>query len=97
MTKRNPAAAILAVTLALVMLFSALFIVLEADHDCHGEECRICEQIQLCEDLLRQTALFLAVLLAGGALRAVFRTGKGYLFRGEKGATLGALKVKLSD
>ena len=58
MTRRNRTAAILAAVLALILLFSALFIVLEADHDCHGENCRVCMQIRLCEGLLRQAAVF---------------------------------------
>jgi len=97
MTRRNRTAAILAAVLALILLFSALFIVLEADHDCHGENCRVCMQIRLCEGLLRQAAVFLAVMLAEGVLRALFRAGKAFLRRTAGAATLIKLKVKLSD
>ena len=36
---------LLAAVLAVVMLFSAVYIAVEADHDCSGEDCAICHQI----------------------------------------------------
>ena len=36
---------LLAVVLAVVMLSSAIYIAVEADHDCSGEDCAICHQI----------------------------------------------------
>lgn len=53
---------LLALALALVMLFSVLYIALEAEHDCHGEDCAVCARIAVCEGLLKALALACAVL-----------------------------------
>ena len=42
---------LLAVVLAVVMLSSAVYIAVEADHDCSGDDCAICRQISICENL----------------------------------------------
>ena len=44
---------LLAAVLAVVMLFSAVYLAVEADHDCSGEDCAICRQISICENLLK--------------------------------------------
>lgn len=46
------AASVLIVLLA-VMLFSSFFVAIEADHDCQGEGCSVCLQMEQCEALLR--------------------------------------------
>lgn len=38
----------------LVTVFSVLFVVKEADHDCTGESCPICEAVQQAEQNLEQ-------------------------------------------
>ena len=48
---------LLAAVLAVVMLFSAVYIAVEADHDCSGEDCAICHQIGVCENLLKSLGL----------------------------------------
>lgn len=42
----------IAVALVCVLLVSFSFIVAEADHDCTGEDCCVCRQLILCEDIL---------------------------------------------
>lgn len=97
MNKTKRFAAVLALLLALVMLFSVLYIALEADHDCCGEDCAICAQLRACQDLLRNL-LTLAVLAAAVrcsfALVSVFADAER---RCAQPHTLIALKVKLSD
>ena len=48
---------LLAVVLAVVMLSSAIYIAVEADHDCSGDDCAICRQISVCENLLKSLGL----------------------------------------
>ena len=48
---------LLAVVLAVVMLSSAVYLAVEADHDCSGEDCAICHQIGVCESLLKSLGL----------------------------------------
>ena len=40
---------LLAAVLAVVMLSSAIYLAVEANHDCSGEDCAICHQIGVCE------------------------------------------------
>ncbi len=50
---------------AFVVLFSAIFITLETFHDCDGENCPICEMLQLCEENIDQLcdgSLFIAIV-----------------------------------
>lgn len=51
---------LLAAVLAAVMLSSAVYIAVEANHNCSGEDCAICHQLQVCEICSR--ALDLPVL-----------------------------------
>ena len=44
---------LLAAVLAAVMLSSAVYIAVEANHNCSGEDCAICHQLQVCENLLK--------------------------------------------
>ncbi|HOO61460.1 MAG TPA: hypothetical protein PKV44_03440 [Bacillota bacterium] len=45
---------IIFIAFTLGMLFSVLFIALEADHDCTGEHCPICLQIEICENTINK-------------------------------------------
>ena len=48
---------LLAAVLAVVMLSSAIYIAVEANHDCSGDDCAICRQISICENLLKTLGL----------------------------------------
>ena len=37
-----------ALLIVFVLLFSAVFVVAYANHNCNGADCRICEQVQIC-------------------------------------------------
>ena len=88
---------LLAAVLAVVMLFSAVYIAVEAEHDCSGEDCAICHQIGVCENLLKSLGLAGAAAAVTAAFtytmcRAILPCAEtiGTL-------TLVALKVKLSN
>lgn len=87
----------LAVLLVLVLLVSALFIALEAGHDCCGEGCSVCAQISACTRLLQQLALALPALAAAGIACAALSLPAGALRAQRAPATLITLRVKLSD
>ena len=42
------------IMVAASFVFSVLFIAVESDHECEGEECHICRTMEVCEGLLRQ-------------------------------------------
>ena len=96
MTKRN-GIAILAVALAFIMLFSALYIAIEADHDCHGEDCAICAQICACIDLLKHIGLSFLIFAAVAILRLSVSPTANENSRIYDCASLVSLRVKLSD
>ena len=89
--------AFVAILLAFAMLFSAFYIILEADHDCDGEDCAICAQICLCENILRQLALALLVLALAHSFRRVLVLTAAQAFNTGSQTTLVTLKVKLSN
>ena len=88
---------LLAAVLAAVMLSSAVYIAVEANHNCSGEDCAICHQLQVCENLLKSIGLAGAAAAISAAFtytmcRAVLPCTEmiGTL-------TLVSLKVKLSN
>ena len=88
---------LLAAVLAVVMLSSAIYLAVEADHDCSGDDCAICRQISICENLLKS----LGLAGAAAAITAAFTytVCKAILPCAETIGTLTlvALKVKLSN
>lgn len=93
MAKRTRfAAACGAVLLVFALLFSVFFIVSEADHNCIGEDCPICHQIQTCQKLLEQlstahstsgigAALFFFLLLAALRTQNIFTASSPVLWK----------------
>lgn len=62
--KKRFAAAVLAV-LVLVAITLALFIIVrEADHDCTGEDCHICETLAICNGALKTLGEILILVAA---------------------------------
>ena len=88
---------LLAAVLAVVMLSSAAYIAVEADHDCSGEDCAICHQISTCENLLK--SLGFAGATAAITAAFIYTLCKVILPCTETidTPTLVSLKVKLSN
>lgn len=95
--KKRFIAGILAAVICFVMLFSVCYIAAETHHDCTGENCMICYQINACISTLKITVLALtAVILALSAIYSVVTESKdddSVSFD----ITLVSLKVKLSN
>ena len=86
-----------AVVLAVVMLSSAVYIAVEADHDCSGEDCAICHQLQVCENLLKSIGLAGAAAVFAAAVRYALCRIISSCAELVRTFTLVSLKVKLSD
>ena len=88
---------LLAAVLAAVMLSSAVYIAVEANHNCSGEDCAICHQLQVCENLLKSIGLAGAAAAISAAF--AYTVCRAILPRAEMNGTLTlvALKVKLSN
>ena len=95
--KKRIAALLLAVTVLLVMLYSALFIAAEADHDCVGENCPICYQINVCQNALKYLSLAVCAAVFAAALPYTLCRGISVCTDYAQSYTLVSLKVKLSD
>ena len=88
---------LLAAVLAVVLLSSAIYLAVEANHDCSGDDCAICRQISICENLLK--ALGLAGAAAAISAAFTYTVCRAILPCAEMNGTLTlvALKVKLSN
>ena len=88
---------LLAATLAVVLLSSAVYLALASDHDCAGEDCAICRQISICQNLLK--SLGLAGAAAAISATFTYTVCRAILPCAETSGTLTlvALKVKLSN
>ena len=88
---------LLAAVLAVVMLSSAVYLAVEANHDCSGDDCAICRQISICENLLK--TLGLAGTAAAITAAFTYTVCRAILPCAETSGTLTlvALKVKLSN
>ena len=95
MKKRRNAALILTVLFVVLTLFFFAFEVLEADHDCHGDDCLVCKII--CTVASLKGAVVPALVLLA---LSVFAVGVCFAFSGGNvflpAFTLISLKVKLS-
>lgn len=90
-------AMVMAVAIFAVMLSSALFLAEEADHDCIGDGCQICLQMNLCRGVLKSLSLVLLAAVAALTV-AYILWGNFWPCQGSDGhITLVALKVKLSN
>ena len=90
-------AMLMAVAVFAVMLSSALFLAEGADHDCIGDGCQICFQMNVCRGILKSLSLALHVAVAALAVACILCGS--ICPRGESSdhVTLITLKVKLSN
>ena len=97
MTIRKKAALALAILFVFVMLFSHIFVIVEADHECSGEDCHICEVIATVSDTIRGLSLVGAAFTICAAI--IFGIVKTFLVGNEAKtvSSLITLKVKLSN
>ena len=97
MTTRKKAAIALTILFVFVMLFSHIFVIAEADHECSGEDCPICEIIAIVWDTIKGLSLIGSAVVICAAL--VFGIVKSLYINNEAQSvsSLITLKVKLSN
>ena len=86
----------LAATVLFVTLCSAFFIAAEADHDCIGENCPICYQVNVCQNILKNTLPAACAALSAAFAYALCRNVSAYTIYLQR-HTLISLKVELLD
>lgn len=94
---RRLIALVTAAVFAIAFCFSVLFIAEEAEHNCAGGDCQICEQINVCLHFFdnftpKPNSAFLALVISFSVVLCL-----GFAVEGKKLNTLVNLKVKLSN
>lgn len=97
MTKNRRLTKLFAALLALAMLVSVAYLALEARHDCTGEDCAVCAQLDCCLRLLERLTLAGCVLLAARLFALTVSSPAVMALRLRRPLSLISLKVKLSD
>ena len=95
--KKRIISLIVAVAVIFVMLYSALFIVSHAEHDCVGENCPICYQISVCENTLKNLSLAVCAVAFAAAFTYTLCRSISACADVTPSYTLVSLKVKLTD
>lgn len=89
--------AVVSILLILVVLSSALFIAVEAGHDCTGAGCAVCRQISAVEDTLRAFGFAVIAALVARIVFNVLNRNALCRISNLRTSTLVSLMVKLSD
>lgn len=98
MSKRKQIiAAVTVITVIFAVLFSALFIIIESEHDCSHHDCPICHHMEACEGTLKQLSFYVltAALIVLSVYSIILPTRAA--LRAYEQSTLITLKVKLSN
>ena len=90
-------AVLVSIFLIAALFSSAFYIALEADHDCSGEDCRVCAQILVCVQTLRGFSLAMIVVLAARIVRVILRSGRMLPVSAFSRFLPVSMKVKLSN
>lgn len=71
--KKRILAVIVAVSLLFVMLSFSAFALHNADHDCIGEGCSICAQINLCKNLVESLSFAVFAVIIAATTNKIYR------------------------
>ena len=94
---KNLIAGIVCAVFVFTLLFSVIFIAVEIHHDCTGENCPICMEIQACVQTLQTLGAALApIILSITAIYSLVICAARSCHRSAL-HTLVSLKVKLTD
>ena len=95
--KKRIISLVVAVAVFFVMLYSALYIAAESNHDCVGENCPICYQISVCENTLKNLSLSVCAVAFAAAFTYTLCRSISACADVTPSYTLISLKVKLTD
>ncbi len=95
--KKRIISLVVAVAVFFVMLYSALYIAAEANHDCVGENCPICYQISVCQNALKNLSLAVSAVAFAAAFTYTLCRSISSCAAVIPSYTLVSLKVKLTD
>ena len=95
--KAKRVAIALSLLLVFVMLFSHLFVIAEADHDCSGEDCPVCLALAVIEEILKGLSLLLLLVAFSAALTSLVTKLRHAFVPSILFSTPVLLKVKLTN
>lgn len=82
------------ITMLFVILYSVFFVAIKTSHECIGEECQTCYQIELCVRSLKTMPLVI-VIVAGVVVEHILSKDEYPCLYSIEGCTLTSLKIKL--
>ena len=88
---------IIASVLLAIVVASVFYIVIEADHDCHHEDCHVCECIMLCSRIVKAVGTAAALAAFSSAACLLFHATLQQTSRGSVFLSLISLKVRMND
>lgn len=95
--KKQITALIMTVAIIFVMLFSALFITVEAGHNCTDNHCPICTQINICINTIKGFALATMAFALAAMMKFLACDIILFIKNAFTQSSLVTLKVKLSN
>ena len=90
-------AAVTLTAMLLAVLLAGIFIAVEADHDCEGEDCHICQCLEQCKTTLRQLGEVCSAAKVSVFTAAVLLTTCFHFVRVILRETPVTIKVRLND
>ena len=82
------------ITILFVVLYSVFFVAIKTNHECVGEKCQTCYQIELCVKSLKTMPLVI-VVVAGIAIKYILSKDEYPCLYSVESSTLTSLKIKL--
>ena len=82
------------ITMLFVILYSVFFVAIKTSHECIGEECQTCYQIELCVKSLKTMPLVIS-FVAYSVVKYILYKGEYPCLYSVEGSTLTSLKIKL--
>lgn len=95
--KSRVLAAALTAALLFLLLSSALYIAMEAEHDCTGDDCPICCRLAVCENAMKLLGQAAGLVLFAAAAAVSASALPSAAKKAARAVSLVSLKVKLSD
>ncbi len=94
---KRPAALAAGLFMLIAVLFSALYLASEADHDCAGEDCPICSVMHQCENTLHRISDGTAAPAAAPLPAVIFLFSALFISINHIDETLVSEKVRLNN
>ncbi len=82
------------IAILFVVLYSVFFVAIKTSHECIGEECQTCYQIELCVKSLKTMPLVI-VIVASVVVKHILSKDEYPCLCSVEGSTLTSLKIKL--